>query len=294
METIGELIDRLTIVNLKMWKWEDVKRSGGNDKTIADATRKTNLLNQQRNNLIQEIDEKITGIDNGQGSTKMYGDLNSKPANWLNRHRSNERVSQHGEYGILKKIFETIGTNNKWCVEFGAWDGLNFSNTFNLINDNGWFSVQIEPNGDRVAMLLERYASNLRVTCLQKEVHPIDPVECLIDNILKETKCPNDLDLIVIDVDGEDLAIWESMHVYKPAVVLIEFNVYKSVDSEGSSLREMNDLAVHKGYELIAVSGYSCGVNAFFVKNELFERFGIADNTISNFINANGSLANFE
>ena len=73
METIGELIDKLTIVNLKMWKWEDVKRSRGSDKTIADATRKTNLLNQQRSNLIQEIDKKITGIDNGQGSTKSYG-----------------------------------------------------------------------------------------------------------------------------------------------------------------------------------------------------------------------------
>ena len=293
METIGELIDKLTIVNLKMWKWEDVKRSGGNDKTIADATRKTSLLNHQRSNLIQEIDIKITGIDNGQGSTKSYGVI--KPANWLNQHRSNERVSQHGEYGILKKIFETIGTNNKWCVEFGAWDGMNFSNTFNLINDDGWSSVQIEPNGDRAAMLLERYASNPHVTCLQREVHPIDPV-CLIDNILKETKCPNDLDLVVIDVDGEDLAIWESMHVYKPIVVLIEFNAYKSIkkDAEGASLREVNDLAIHKGYELIAVSGYSCGVNAFFVKKDLFDQFGIVDNAISNFISADGSLTNFE
>lgn len=82
METIGNLIDKLTIANLKIWAAEDAKRDPkATNKKIADATRITNIVNCQRNDLIQEIDEMITGMIEGkikmksykQGSTKMYG-----------------------------------------------------------------------------------------------------------------------------------------------------------------------------------------------------------------------------
>jgi Protein of unknown function (DUF4254) len=82
MDTIGNLIDKLTIVNIRIWMAEDIKRNKeASDKEIADATRLTNTANQQRNDLIQEIDEKINHmVQTGelqklykQGSTKMYG-----------------------------------------------------------------------------------------------------------------------------------------------------------------------------------------------------------------------------
>jgi hypothetical protein len=60
---------------------EDIKRDlSATDKQIADATRLTNIVNSQRNDLIQEIDERINEIGKGnlqklykQGKTKMYG-----------------------------------------------------------------------------------------------------------------------------------------------------------------------------------------------------------------------------
>jgi hypothetical protein len=81
METVGNLMDRLSIVNIRIWMLEDIKRNSKDDKEIADATRKTNILNQQRNDLIQEIDEMIVGLLDGsktmkiykQGNTKIYG-----------------------------------------------------------------------------------------------------------------------------------------------------------------------------------------------------------------------------
>ena len=81
MNTIGSFIDQISIVNLRIWMLEDIKRNSTDDKEIADATRKTNILNQQRNDLIQEIDEMILGLIDGsktmkiykQGSTKIYG-----------------------------------------------------------------------------------------------------------------------------------------------------------------------------------------------------------------------------
>ncbi len=82
MDTIGNLIDKLTVVNIRIWMAEDIKRDkSASDKQIADATKLTNIANQQRNDLIQEIDEKINHICSTgevqklykQGSTKMYG-----------------------------------------------------------------------------------------------------------------------------------------------------------------------------------------------------------------------------
>lgn len=81
METIGNLVDKLTIVNMRIWILEDIKRDSHDDRVVAEATRKTNLLNQQRGDLIQEIDEFIIALvagtvkmkSYGQGSTKVYG-----------------------------------------------------------------------------------------------------------------------------------------------------------------------------------------------------------------------------
>jgi hypothetical protein len=41
-------------------------------------------------------------------------------------------TSQSGEDGILREVFARIGLKSRWCVEFGAWDGKKFSNTFDL------------------------------------------------------------------------------------------------------------------------------------------------------------------
>lgn len=80
--TIGNLIDQLTIVNIRIWMAEDVKRNPqATDAEISKATKLTNIANQQRNDLIQSIDEAInemvsTGTPQklySQGSTKMYG-----------------------------------------------------------------------------------------------------------------------------------------------------------------------------------------------------------------------------
>jgi len=82
MDTIGNLIDKLTIANIRIWMAEDIKRDkNATDKQIADATRVTNVTNSYRTDLIQEIDESINEmVSTGklqklykQGATKMYG-----------------------------------------------------------------------------------------------------------------------------------------------------------------------------------------------------------------------------
>lgn len=72
--TLGNLIDQLSIENIRIWMAEDLKRKqGATDSEIANATRITNTANTKRNKLIQSIDEALGQQSFKQGDNKMYG-----------------------------------------------------------------------------------------------------------------------------------------------------------------------------------------------------------------------------
>lgn len=204
---------------------------------------------------------------------------------YLQQYRKNI-TSQSGEDGVIEKIFEIMGVSNKWCVEFGAWDGKHFSNSWNLINNHDWKGVLIEGNADRHKELTQTYADNPNVIAFNRLVD-MAAGENSLDSILGQTPIPKDFDFLCIDIDGCDWQIWKSVAEYTPRLVSIEFNptipnnVHFVQDDDmrvahGSSLRAMIDLGKEKGYDLVATTLY----NGFFVRNEDFQKFGIADNSI--------------
>lgn len=194
--------------------------------------------------------------------------------------------SQFGEDGILREIFRHVGKGkeNRWCVEFGAWDGIEFSNTRHLIKDLGWHGVLIEPVARRFRDLVKNNEGNSKVIPIRKFVD--FKGKGSLDNILSKTEIPSDFDLLSIDIDGNDYHVWESVKKYHPKVVVIEIN--STIPSEiefvqpkdfkvnqGSSLLSLYNLGKTKGYELVACTDG----NAIFVLRKYFHLFNIDDNS---------------
>ena len=79
--------------------------------------------------------------------------------------------SQFGEDGVIEKIFEIIEPGPKFCIEFGAHDGIKNSNMRNLVVNHGWASYQIEGNPKRAAQLAKNYAAYPKVKTEQARVY---------------------------------------------------------------------------------------------------------------------------
>jgi hypothetical protein len=194
-------------------------------------------------------------------------------------------TTQRGEDGIVEKIFEIIGATNRYCVEFGAWDGKLYSSTWNLLNNHRWGGLLIEANEVKFAELEGAYRGNDQVATLNTLVE--QEGEASLDAILTRAGAPVDLDFLCIDVDGVDWHIWNSLTEFLPKVILIEFNptvpndiVFVQDDdaatNQGASLLALIELGKSKGYELVATTAW----NGFFVRSQLYLAFGIEDNDI--------------
>ncbi|MCB9847859.1 MAG: FkbM family methyltransferase [Phycisphaeraceae bacterium] len=211
-----------------------------------------------------------------------------KPRRDLNTHRANTH-SQFGEDGLIEHalgVLRDAGADlTGWCVEFGAWDAVQFSNTRRLIDQQGYTGVFIEADARRHRELLERSAGIERIIPIHAMVG-FTPSDSL-DTILDRTDCPERFDVLSIDIDGNDYHAWAAVERYRPRLVVIEFNptIPNSIEfvqaadprvMHGASLAALTGLARQRGYELIATTS----INALYVERESYPQFGLIDNSL--------------
>jgi hypothetical protein len=160
----------------------------------------------------------------------------------------------------------------KWCVEFGAWDGIHLSNTYNLIKNSDYKAVLIEGDPEKYKEL----CANIPREDVVKNCEFVEfDGDRTLDKILARSPIPADFDLLSIDIDGCDYFIFESLQDYRPRIVCVEYNpsIPNAVSfvqeknfsvKHGASARALVELACGKGYKLVALTT----TNLFFVADE--------------------------
>ncbi len=180
--------------------------------------------------------------------------------------------SQFGEDGVLKEIFRRIGTTNKQCFEVGAADGKWFSNSRRLI-DEGWSAALIEAD-EKNWPELDKLDNPPRINVVHGKAEPSGPSS--LDSILGQCGFVADMDLGVIDVDGQDYYLWNGMMKFRPRVMVVEYDRFADKafvpDLNGlgqAGVDALCSIAVSKGYLNVARTE----TNAIFVLNSEREKF---------------------
>jgi hypothetical protein len=184
----------------------------------------------------------------------------------LKRHE--RRVySQGGEDGVLERIFDCVGETNRYCVEFGAKDGRELSNTAHLRLNRGWRGLLMEASDPTAEGVVKEFVTAEN-----------------INDLFARHGVPQSFDLLSIDIDGNDYWVWRALTDFRPRVVVMEYNVYFRLDDprtvpydpdriwdktgyHGASLAALRKLGVDKGYSLVHTESWM--PNAFFVSSEL-------------------------
>ncbi|MBM3344902.1 MAG: FkbM family methyltransferase [Betaproteobacteria bacterium] len=182
--------------------------------------------------------------------------------------------SQSGEDGVIAKFFEIIGTRSKTRIEFGAWDGFHLSNTANLWT-SGWKGVLIEGHARRFQDL-ERNVRDHDCTCINAYVSRDG--ENRLEALLDRHGVGRNIDLLSIDIDGNDYYIIESLEKLGPRVIVCEYKPTIPAETDllaeygnyfGASVAALERVARSKSYRLVALTETNC----FFVLDEDFPRF---------------------
>jgi hypothetical protein len=186
--------------------------------------------------------------------------------------------SQNGEDGIIQEIFNRIGSDTRYFVEFGVETGIE-CNCARLVREEHWRGLFMESDPGQFARLTERYRD-----CPGVQTWCAAVTSANIEELLAANRVPKNFDLLSIDIDGNDYWVWAAIKHWRPRVVVIEYNAsyppprkwvmkenpnhrWDGTNYYGASLASLAALGKQKGYLLVGTT--SNGVNAFLVRDDL-------------------------
>lgn len=187
--------------------------------------------------------------------------------------------SQNDEDGVIAEILHRIGVTNKKFVEFGVGDGLE-NNTAALLCED-WRGLWIDGSKQQVEAIRQGLPRTIASGQLVVEQSFITR-ENINDLIGKHFR--GEIDLLVVDLDGNDAHIAGAIDCVSPRVLVVEYNakflphvdyclaynpthVWRGDDCFGASLKHWERRLGKKGYSLVGCT--PAGVNAYFVRNDL-------------------------
>ena len=195
--------------------------------------------------------------------------------------KSGYRVySQADEDGILHEIFRRIGEGERTFLELGVGNGLENNTLFLLVQD--WSGIWIEGSDRKAAAAKKNLATMVADGRLKIEQHFITAPT--IDKKIAGLTAGRDVDLLSIDLDGNDYYVLDAIRSISPRVIVAEYNSkfpadipwiieyneghrWDSTDYFGASLKSLETLLAARGYALVGCN--ILGTNAFFLRTDL-------------------------
>ena len=199
--------------------------------------------------------------------------------------------SQNEEDGIILYILKHIGIRTKKFIEIGSESGME-CNTTNLLKYFDWSGMQIEGDKELYSNAKIQFKKNLREKIKNIKLVNSFVTKKNINKIIKKN-FKKEVDLLSIDIDGNDFWVWEEINCINPRLVVIEYNSFfgseisctipynpkfiwdyeKKRSYYGASLKALEKLGRKKKYTLVGVD--KNGVNAFFVRNDLAKKIDL-------------------
>lgn len=194
--------------------------------------------------------------------------------------------SQADEDGIIDCIVGRLGITNGSCVEFGCGAGVE-NNTHQLLL-KGWRGVWIDGSERNIREITNVVGSGMRDLVVRQAFLDRDNVAPLLLDCVGLLGAPPPVDLMSVDIDGNDLALaLRAVGALSPKVLVVEYNSkfrpgtsvcveyqagfrWESGDYQGASLTAWVD-ALADAYTLVACC--IAGTNAFFVRRDLASEF---------------------
>lgn len=188
--------------------------------------------------------------------------------------------SQYGETGVVNSIFKQLNITPKYGVEFGAGTVHPIHGTANIRWFNDKYNMEclyFETNENKILSSQEKYKDQIKIEAITASN---------VNKIFSKYNVPKDLDIVVIDIDGQDYYVWEALN-YNPKVMIIEFNPslpyteskvmhcdenhYKWRNTKcayyGASISALKKLGLKKGYSLV----YKTNRNLIFTHKSLVD-----------------------
>lgn len=191
--------------------------------------------------------------------------------------------SQHREDGIIDYLLDLIDNDIGKFVEFG-FAPLQ-CNCLNLALNRGFSGLFIDGSEDHCKSATDAYRT-LGLHGVQVRNAFIDKES--LNRLISDSGITGEIDVLSLDVDGNDYWFWEVIECIDPRIVVIEYNatfgpnsrvsvpyeanfirydMHSSGFYHGCSLSAIEHLGMAKGYRLVGVD--ETGVNAFLVKESL-------------------------
>lgn len=199
--------------------------------------------------------------------------------------------SQSGEDGLLLFIFSVLGTTNKKCVEICCGEGIE-CNTANLIVNHGWNGLLVDGDDVKLQRGREFYGQCQGTRIWPPHFERRWVTRENVNDILRDKNFSGVIDLLSLDLDGNDYWIWQAIDAIDPRVVILEYQSAWGPDKRitqryqedfnffstkvelglprcGASLAAFVSLARKKGYRLVGCNRLC--FNAVFVKQGIGE-----------------------